>query len=663
MAAHLPGTAPHSGRGGAGSGLSGGASHAARRPRGAGWWPSSAARRGARAAPLAGGGAPEEPQKALDLFELLARTAPPGRTPSRCCCRSENLHYDAAAAEALQYIVRRLGASRTLVVATWRQRPRRAKPSAGPSAARFRRRPRCAQLQLSAAPGRRLPRPALALAGGGAAARRAGRQAAGDHRRQSAFHPRDRRLVAPRAASCGPTKAAGFRCATRAAPCRRCRPPCSRRWLSASPTSRRSCAGCSRWRRCLGRSFSEKALANLLEEGAGAAGLGETIDALLQQGLLQEERAARQELLRFAHGVVHDVLYLEIPRRRRRRLHRRHAECLEERHARQARAGPSAAAGALVGRRGGRQVRDLRRAGGRPRPGLVQPAGGDRGEPARPRAGRRRRHRRRACPNGPSCWPSWPAPTAPRASRRPPSCGPSRRPSFSPSSASPARRPRRRRSPPTSPGRHGAPKPPNAGWPAASNGRAPCLGKPAAGREAKAAARNEAFEDLLRLAATTAGLRGERERSLALLTELETLQKAGAGSDWPLAGEIVAAMASDVAGLDPGNLETDEASRSPPWSTKRWPSSTPKATCRRGWQPAGRRWGEPHLRGRAAERSAVFGRQSGAGGRRARLDAAGGLAVGRRQPGARLLPGSERHRGLPGRYLDRGRRHRGGRAA
>ncbi len=130
------------------------------------------------------------------------------------------------------------------------QRPRRQGPSARQPAARFRRRPALRPAAAFAARRRGLPGPARALAGGGAVAQRAGRQAAGDHRRQSALHPRDRRLLAllGRAAAGRKRPAFAARLGRRIAGA--CRPRCSRRSPSGSRTWRPSCAGCSRWPRC-----------------------------------------------------------------------------------------------------------------------------------------------------------------------------------------------------------------------------------------------------------------------------------------------------------------------------------------------------------------------------------------------------------------------------
>ena len=79
----------------------------------------------------------------------------------------------------------------------------------------------------------------------------------------------------------------------------------------------------------LGKSFEFKDL-ELLSENA--KGLDEAIDRLVKEGLLEEERESRGDRLAFASGIVRDVLYGALMRRRRRTLHRTYADLLEKRH-------------------------------------------------------------------------------------------------------------------------------------------------------------------------------------------------------------------------------------------------------------------------------------------------------------------------------------------
>jgi len=69
-----------------------------------------------------------------------------------------------------------------------------------------------------------------------------------------------------------------------------------------------------------------------LEALAGSRDLEDAIDRLVDEGLLEEERESRGDRLVFSSGVVRDVLYGAISRRKRRSLHRKYAEEVEKRH-------------------------------------------------------------------------------------------------------------------------------------------------------------------------------------------------------------------------------------------------------------------------------------------------------------------------------------------
>ena len=80
----------------------------------------------------------------------------------------------------------------------------------------------------------------------------------------------------------------------------------------------------------LGRAFEYRDLEALAE---GRQDLEDTIDRLLRQGLIEEDRESRSDRLAFTSGVVRESLYASMARRRRRTLHRRCAEWIERRHA------------------------------------------------------------------------------------------------------------------------------------------------------------------------------------------------------------------------------------------------------------------------------------------------------------------------------------------
>ncbi|MCM3877119.1 MAG: ABC transporter substrate-binding protein, partial [Thermoanaerobaculia bacterium] len=79
----------------------------------------------------------------------------------------------------------------------------------------------------------------------------------------------------------------------------------------------------------LGKSFEFKDLESVAED---AKGLDDAIDRLVKEGLLEEERESRGDRLAFASGIVRDVLYGALSRRKRRTLHRAYADLLEKRH-------------------------------------------------------------------------------------------------------------------------------------------------------------------------------------------------------------------------------------------------------------------------------------------------------------------------------------------
>ena len=69
-----------------------------------------------------------------------------------------------------------------------------------------------------------------------------------------------------------------------------------------------------------------------LEALAEGKDVEDRIDQLLGTGFIEEVRESRGDVLAFSSGVVRDVLYAAIPRRKRRALHRKFAERLEKRN-------------------------------------------------------------------------------------------------------------------------------------------------------------------------------------------------------------------------------------------------------------------------------------------------------------------------------------------
>ena len=80
----------------------------------------------------------------------------------------------------------------------------------------------------------------------------------------------------------------------------------------------------------LGKTFDARDLETLAED---AKNLDDDIDRLLRDGILEEERESRGDRLTFASGIVRDVLYAALSRRKRRSLHRKYADLIEQRYA------------------------------------------------------------------------------------------------------------------------------------------------------------------------------------------------------------------------------------------------------------------------------------------------------------------------------------------
>ncbi len=78
----------------------------------------------------------------------------------------------------------------------------------------------------------------------------------------------------------------------------------------------------------LGKSFDFADLHALTGESADT---DPAVEEMIRQGILEEDRRSRGDRLKFSSGVIRDVVYGALPRRRRRLLHRRYAEWLERR--------------------------------------------------------------------------------------------------------------------------------------------------------------------------------------------------------------------------------------------------------------------------------------------------------------------------------------------
>jgi len=79
----------------------------------------------------------------------------------------------------------------------------------------------------------------------------------------------------------------------------------------------------------MGKSFGFDDLESLAGDESD---LEKAVDRLVQLGIIEEERRSRSDVLNFTSGVMREVLYSKLTRRKRRGLHRRFAELLEKNH-------------------------------------------------------------------------------------------------------------------------------------------------------------------------------------------------------------------------------------------------------------------------------------------------------------------------------------------
>jgi ABC-type transport system substrate-binding protein len=79
----------------------------------------------------------------------------------------------------------------------------------------------------------------------------------------------------------------------------------------------------------MGKTFDFRDLETMAGEKEG---IEDAVDRLVAEGLIEEERESRGDRLTFSSVVVRDVLYAAISRRKRRSLHRKYAEHIEKRH-------------------------------------------------------------------------------------------------------------------------------------------------------------------------------------------------------------------------------------------------------------------------------------------------------------------------------------------
>jgi ABC-type transport system substrate-binding protein/predicted ATPase len=271
---------------------------------------------------------PRAPEDKTQVFELLARTLTRLGHGQPLVLVLEDLHGAEVSVEALPYVVRRLGPTPTLVVGSYRTTDvGRAHPLTRMLDS-FAGDPRFAHLELgplSASDHRQLVE--TLVAGAGVSGDLASRLFTGSE--GNPFFTKE--LVRSLLDSGGLTRSetgewalsGATELSAEAMPAT-IQQVVEKRIVGLPADQRDLLAVAS----IIGRSFDAREV-EALAEGRES---DETIDRLIQQGLIEEVRESRGDRLSFSSGVVRDVLYGGLSRRKRRSLHQRYAEMLEKRH-------------------------------------------------------------------------------------------------------------------------------------------------------------------------------------------------------------------------------------------------------------------------------------------------------------------------------------------
>lgn len=269
------------------------------------------------------------------VFELLARTFGRLAAGKPLVFLLENLHASEVSLEALQYLLRRLGSSPLLVVGTWR-------PSEAPRGHAVRRflegfagDPRLENLQLQPLAPAEVRRLAEAFLGSTALAADLIEKLHEATEGNPLFCLEMLKTLA-HSGSIVRDENGTFALSEEILPFSDALPATlqqaeERRLEQVGPRRRTLLQVAA----VLGKSFDFEDLEQLLGEkdelGLEGDELEAELEALVEQGLLVHDRKARGDRLSFTSGILRDLAYDELSRRRRRHLHRAHAEYLEQR--------------------------------------------------------------------------------------------------------------------------------------------------------------------------------------------------------------------------------------------------------------------------------------------------------------------------------------------
>ncbi|HTS03885.1 MAG TPA: ABC transporter substrate-binding protein [Thermoanaerobaculia bacterium] len=265
----------------------------------------------------------------IAIFELIARTLTRIAGGKPLVLALEELHGAQLSIEALQYVARRLGPTPTLIVGTYRQTEVDKRHPLGKMLESFRGDPRFAALTLGPlTPSEHRALVELAAGGGRLSDDLAGRLLAATEGNPLFTKELVRSLLDSGGIARDDAGALNLSGATGISS--DALPETIQQAVEARierlPEELRDVLQIAS---VLGKSFEFRDLESVAE---GAKGLDEAIDRLVKEGLLEEERESRGDRLAFASGIVRDVLYGALSRRKRRSLHRAYADLLEKRH-------------------------------------------------------------------------------------------------------------------------------------------------------------------------------------------------------------------------------------------------------------------------------------------------------------------------------------------
>jgi predicted ATPase len=279
---------------------------------------------------LFGGGGAAGPENRTQIFELLARTLTRLAGGRPAVLSLEDLHEAEVTIEALQYIVRRLGPTPTLIVGTYRSTEVDSRHPLTRMLDGFRGDRRFVSLTLGPFSASEHRSFLETLVGGGAItdglAQRLYQGSEGNP-----FFTKElvRSLMDSEGMGRDPTGA--WNLSTEAGISADVLPATIQqaveKRIERLPEELREILSVAS---LIGKSFDSRDLEAMTE---GKGDVEEALDQLLREGLIEEERETRGDILLFSSGVVRDVLYAGLSRRKRRSLHRRYAELIETRHA------------------------------------------------------------------------------------------------------------------------------------------------------------------------------------------------------------------------------------------------------------------------------------------------------------------------------------------